>query len=144
MKRLAIILFAIALVSPAFSQTTEQLVEICTAQLTGATYLQDFQVQLGPAEPGKPVPVAKYSILLSQKTQYRFSVCNADNSQGKAIIQLFDGRGLIGSNYSTASGKDFPSFDIQIQKTGVYHVFISFQDGKQGTAVGIMSFVKRL
>ncbi len=144
MKRLAIFLFTIALVSTAVSQTTEQLVEICTARLSGATYLQDFQVQLGAAEPGRPIPVAKYSILLSKNTQYRFSICNADNSQGKAIIQLFDGRGLIGSNFSSASGKDFPFFDIQIQKTGVYHVFISFQDGLPGTAVGIMSFVKRL
>jgi hypothetical protein len=144
MKRYLLIIFLVGLALPAYNQTLDQLVEICSSRLDGASYLQDFQVQLGAGEPGRPVPVAKYSILLSKNTQYRFSICNSDNSQGRGIIQLFDGRGLIGGNYSAASGKEFPYFDIQIQKTGVYHVFISFQDGKPGTAVGILSFVKRL
>ncbi|MFP4366152.1 MAG: hypothetical protein ACLFQA_03560 [Bacteroidales bacterium] len=144
MRRYILLILVIAGISPVYSQTTEQLVDICVARLGDATYLRDFQVELDAAEPGMPQPVAKYSMVLNKNTQYRLSICNSDMSQGQGVIQLFDNKGLIGSNYAKASGTDYPYFDIQIQSTGVYHVFISFKDGLPGTAVGVLSFVKRL
>jgi hypothetical protein len=38
----------------------------------------------------------------------------------------------------------FDSFDFQCDKTGVYHVFIAFKEGKSGNAIGILSFIKKL
>ncbi len=144
MRRLTAILFLVAVVAPLSSQTLEQLVDICVRQLGEATYLRDFQVDLEAAEPGHAAPVARYSMVLNRNTQYRLSVCNSETSPGRGIIQIFDTRGLIGSNYSESTGEIYPYFDIQIQSTGIYHVFISFQDGRAGTAVGILSYVRRL
>jgi hypothetical protein len=141
---LLIVILIIAGLAPVYSQTTEQLVDICVSRLGEATYLRDFQVQLDAAEPGRALPVAKYSMVLNKNTQYRLSICNSDVSQGLGIIQLFDNKGLIGSNFSDATGTNYPAYDIQIQSTGVYHIFISFKDGMPGTAVGVLSFVKRL
>ena len=144
MRQFLIIILIIAGFSPAYSQTTEQLVDICVSRLDGATYLRDFQVELEAADPGKATPVAKYSMVLNKNTQYRLSICNSDVSPGKGIIQIYDNKGLIGSNFNEASGTYYPFYDLQIQSTGVYHIFISFSEGLAGTAVGVLSFVKRL
>jgi hypothetical protein len=142
MKRYFIVLFILAHLTPLFSQTTEQLADICVARLGDAVFLRDFQVELDAAVTGRPVPVAKYSVILNKNTRYRLFICNPDNAPGLGIIQLFDNKGLIGSNFSSASGTSYPFFDIQIQSTGVYHIFISIKDGMAGTAVGVLSFVK--
>ncbi len=144
MRRFVLILFIVAGTAPAYSQTLDQLVDICVTRLGDATYLRDFQVELEAAQPGHPAPVARYSMVLNRNTQYRLSICSSDASRGKGIIQLYDNRGLIGSNYVSSTGTDYPYFDIQIQSTGVYHIFISFQDGLPGTAVGVLSYVRRL
>lgn len=130
--------------SAAFSQSAAGLVDICVSQLEGATYIRDFQVELEASGPGQPAPVARYSMVLNRNTQYRLSICNSPASKGRGVIQIYDSRGLIGSSYMESSGTDYPFFDVQIKSTGVYHVFISFRDGLPGTAVGILSFVRRL
>jgi len=113
-------------------------------KLGDVRYLRDFQVELeGVAEDQKPL-VARYSLVLRSNTQYRLMICNADDSQGSGIIELYDNRKLIGRNFSKSTGKEYPSFDIQIRRSGVYHVFISFKDGKPGRAAGILAFVKSL
>ena len=143
MRRFFIVLVVIAKLYPLYSQTTEQLVDICVDRLEDVTYIRDFQVELEAAEPGRPEPVARYSIVLNKNTQYRLSICNAETS-GTGIIKVFDNKGKIGSNYIPATETNYPFFDIQIQSTGVYHIFISFKDGLPGRAAGILSLVKRL
>jgi hypothetical protein len=51
---------------------------------------------------------------------------------------------LLGSTFISTTGKEFPFFDFKCQKTGVYHVFISFKEGKAGEGVGVLSYVKKL
>lgn len=147
MKRgLLLALFFIACAgSKLFAQSTTKLVEICAESAgTDATYLKDFVVQLESAGPdGKP-PVAKYSMVLSKNNVYRFTICNSDDSEGRAVLQLFDMNIMLGSTYNPSTGKEYKSFDFQCQKTGVYHVFISFIEGKKGNAVGILSYIKTL
>lgn len=126
------------------AQESSELVAQCAASAGDVTYLKDFGVKLDAGTPGGKPPSAKFSMVLSKNTQYRFSICTAPNSDGEAILQLFDMNVLQGSTYISATGKEFPFFDFKCQKTGVYHVFISFKDGKAGEAVGILSFVKKL
>lgn len=146
MKRyLILIIISIFLLSnDSFSQDNVELVAQCAGSAGDVTYLKDFIVKLDPGIPGGNPPSAKFSMVLSKNTQYRLSICTAPDSEGEAILQLFDMNVLVGSTYISSSGKDYPSFDIKIQKTGVYHVFISFKEGKAGEAVGILSFVKKL
>jgi hypothetical protein len=83
-------------------------------------------------------------MILSKNTRYRFSVCNSESNAGKAVLQLFDENKLMGSTFNPATTKDYPGFDFNCTKTGVYHVFVFFQEGKSGTAVGILSFIEKL
>lgn len=130
---------------PIIAQPSEaQLVEFCIGQNSDVTYLKDFIVKLDAANPGEKKPEFRTSMVLSKNTEYKFSICNADESEGRGMIQLYDNNLLLGSSYNPATGKEFPGFTFKCQKTGVYHVFISFQEGKEGFAVGILSFVKRL
>ncbi len=143
MRRFILVFIVIVKFYPAYSQTTEQLVDICVDRMEDVTYLRDFQVELEAAQPGRPEPVARYSMVLNKNTLYRLSICNAETS-GAGIIKVFDNRGLLASNYISESDTHYPFFDIQIQSTGVYHIFISFKDGLPGRAAGILSLVKRL
>jgi len=130
--------------SEIFAQDNVELVAQCAASAGNVTYLKDFVVKLDAGVPGGNPPSAKFSMVLSKNTQYRFSICTAPDSDGEAILQLFDMNVLQGSTYISATGKEFPFFDFKCQKTGVYHIFISFKEGKPGEAVGILSFVKKL
>ncbi len=144
-KFLKLIYLSIFLISTeAFAQDNVELVAQCAASAGDVTYLKDFVVKLDAGVPGGNPPSAKFSMVLSKSTQYRFSICTAPDSDGEAILQLFDMNVLQGSTYISATGKEFPFFDFKCQKTGVYHVFISFKEGKPGEAVGILSFVKKL
>lgn len=142
------LLFAIlfmALSYNAFAQTEAQKVELCSASAgTDATYLKDFVVELQSAQGNEKAPVAKYSLLLNKDTRYRFTICTDDDSQGKGIVQLYDTQTLLVSSFNPTTGKEWKQFDIDIQKTSVYHVFINFHEGKAGKAVVIMSLMKRL
>ncbi len=137
-----LLLFGLAV--PLFSQDNMELVGQCAASAGDVTYLKDFPVKLDAGTPGGKPPSAKFSLLLSKNTNYRFTICTAPDSEGEAMLQLFEMNNLIGSTYNATTGKDYPSFDFKCQVTGVYHIFISFKDGKAGDAVGILSFIERL
>lgn len=143
-KTLFILAFIFALSGPAFSQDVSELTAQCAASAGDVTYLKDFPAKLDAGTPGGKPPSAKYSMLLSKNTSYRFTICTAPDSEGEAILELYDMNILIGSTYNKTTGKDYPSFDFKCQKTGVYHIFVSFKEGKPGNAVGIMSFVEKL
>jgi hypothetical protein len=141
----SIVLFLV--LSFAFSvraQDISQLTAQCAANAGDVMYLKDFVVKLDAGTPGGAPPSARFALLLSKSVVYRFSICTAPNSEGEAVLQLFDMNTLLGSTFISATGKDFPYFDFKCQKTGVYHVFISFKEGKSGEGVGVLSYVKKL
>ncbi len=146
MRRIIKLLFftAILFCFNVTAQDNVQLVAQCAGSAGNVTYLKDFVVKLDAGTPGGKAPTAKYSMVLSKNTMYRFSICTAPNSDGEGVLQLYDMNNLLGSTFIVNTGKDFPFFDFKCQKTGVYHIFISFKDGKPGEAVGILSFVKKL
>jgi len=127
-----------------YAQDISQLTAQCAANAGDVMYLKDFVVKLDAGTPGGAPPTARFALLLSKSVVYRLSICTAPNSEGEAVLQLFDMNTLLGSTFISATGKDFPYFDFKCQKTGVYHVFISFKEGKAGEAVGVLSYVKKL
>jgi len=144
MKKFILILSVCLLVMSAHSQDISQLTAQCAANAGDVMYLKDFVVKLDQGTPGGAPPTARFALLLSKNVVYRFSICTAPNSTGEAILQLFDGSTMIGSTFIASTGKEFPFFDFKCQKSAVYHVFISFKEGKAGEGVGIMSYVKKL
>jgi len=129
----------------ASAQTEAQKVEICSGIAgTDATYVKDFPIQLQAAQGNEKSPTAKYSMILQKDTKYRLTICTDDDSPGKGFVQLLDTGSLLGSSYNPATGKEYKGFEFDCQKTGVYHIFVQFQEGKAGKAVVILSFVKKL
>ena len=150
MKNITAIFIFLAIItlgnlSTAKAQSGQELVDICS-MIAGeeATYLKDFQIKLDEAKTGEEPPTARFSVVLSKNTQYRFTTCNSKDYSGQAILKLFDNNRLLGTNFVVATGKTYPSFDFKCTSTGVYHIFVTFKEGDQGLAVAMLSFVKKL
>ncbi len=131
-------------VFPVYSQTDKDIVNECFKQAgDDVIYLQDFIVELPGVSAGDRPPISKKSILLRKNITYRFTICNREDSEGEGIIQLFDTRRMVGSSYNPKTGKTYKSFNFSCAKSGPYTIFISFKEGKKGSTVGILSYVKK-
>lgn len=143
-NKLLIILISFFLVGFSFksyAQTEDDLVEICAMIAGDATFLKDFKIRL---DAGDPPPTQRFSVILKKGIKYRFSVCNSKDMEGKVVLQLLDNNRLLATTYVVASGKDYPSIDYVCTKTGAYHLFFNFRDGKPGLAVGLLSLVETI
>ncbi len=146
MKRFIGLVFAVLVfgIIQVVAQDHSAIIDQCVAEAgKDATYLKDFVVKLPQATDKKNPPIAKHSLILRKNTMYRFTICTGENSEGEAILKLFDTNRLQATNYMVKSGKIYQSINFNCTKTGPYTVFISFKDGKSGNAIGIMSYVKR-
>ena len=148
MKKILYIVSVLILVSfvstDAKAQCNSTLGTVCSAKLSkDATYLKELRARLKSQKSGQQKPVARFSLLLNKGNHYRFNVCNAKEFESKAVLQLYDRNKLLGTSYFAKTGKHYPFFDFICPKTGVYKVLISFDGGKEGCAVGILSLIKK-
>lgn len=124
------------------AQCGNELVEKAASQSgANAVYLREFKVKFDGSERGKAIPTAKYPILLSKHTTYRFNVCSAEEFEGKVILQLYLKDKLMGSTFDAPTSSDVQHFDFTCDKTATYEVVMSFNEGKPGCAVGILSLI---
>lgn len=145
MKNIIIVLTLLLFSFSAFAQTEDQKVKFCAAAAgPDATYQKDLIADLPAVQGSEKIPNAKYSLILQKDTKYRISICTDDDSPGKGYVQLYDNQTILGSTYNPTTGKEWKAFEFDCQKTGVYHFFIQFQEGKAGKAIVIISFVKKL
>ncbi len=143
MKKFYLILsFVILLFAYGYGQCGQDLVDDCASDLGNAVYLKEFSVQLDKAEKNKPVPVRKISVALNKGVNYKFTICNAPEYEGQAIVQLYDNMRLLGSSFIPQTGKMYKEFMFACSKTGVYYLYISFKDGKEGCSATILSYVE--
>ncbi|MCK4700087.1 MAG: hypothetical protein KAT38_07120 [Bacteroidales bacterium] len=145
MKRLLIILFVFIIICSfskiASAQDPSELVGKCVFDIgNNTTYLKDYVVKLPEASSQYNIPIHKNTAILLKNSHYRLTVCNSDDSEGQGIIQLYNNGKKVGSSIAP-SGKIYSSFDFPCKKTGSYQIWISFKDGKEGFAVGILSLV---
>jgi hypothetical protein len=127
------------------AQTEAQKVELCT-KVAGAdaTLEKSYTVQLSSAESGQRAPSFKQAVGMRKSNRYRFTICTDEESSGEAILEVFDEAKKVGSSYNPETGKMYQSFDFDCTKSAVYVIFISFKDGKEGSAVGVLSHIKTL
>ncbi len=150
MKRILPIIICFLIISwvgnkSANAQSGSKLVELCSSSAgDDATYLKDFIVELDAVGADGIAKEQRYTMVLSKNTEYRFTVCNNEGSDGKAILSLFDMNKPYVSTFNSTTGQFYKSVNFDCMKTGAYHLNISFQDGKKGSAVAIVSFVKTL
>jgi hypothetical protein len=70
-------------------------------------------------------------------------MCNAENSKGRLILVIKDnGNKVILSSFDKSSGKIYSFVDFECQKSGIYQVSYDFNDGQQGSAVGVVSMIR--
>jgi len=144
MKRTTIVFINIFLAVFALTaQDQQQMVTDCALSISGnTTYLKDFVIKLPETTNQDNIPVHKENIYLMKKQRYLFTQCNADNSDGELTIELYDANNLITSSINKRSGKVYSSVEFSCNKTGLYTMWYSFKDGKNGTGVGIVSLLK--
>lgn len=126
-----------------FAQCNSELLTKCVScNIKNTIYLKDFKIRLKKAKKNQNPPMAKFIVVLNNNTRYRFNICNAKDFEGKGVIQLYDDTRLQGSSYDPATGKSYNGFDFVCNKTGVYSIVFHFKAGKEGCAVGLLSYVK--
>ena len=134
----ALMLFAPFLLT---GQTTDPFTKKCAMNSgPNTTFLKDFRVQLGKGNAQSELRV-KQVFPLSKNMTYKFTLCSADNSQGKLIMKLKDSDGSLQAT-SYVSGKAYPEINFTCKKTGTYNLFFDFIDFLPGSGVGIVSLVK--
>ena len=141
---LTLFLFTAAFFSQSVkAQSEAQRIELCTKVAGGdATMEKSYVVPLPAAKDGERAPNFKQAVAMRKGNRYRFTICTDEESPGEAILDLFDEAKKVASSFN--EGKTYQNFDFDCTKTAVYVIFISFKDGKEGSAVGIASHVKTL
>ena len=127
----------------AFGQVTDPLISKCAINAgTNAKYLKDFRIQLGKAATRSELRY-KANMSLWKNTKYRFTMCNAQNSNGQLILAIKDDTNkLILSSFDKKTGKIFSFVDFECQKSGIYQISYDFTNGQQGSGVGVVSMIK--
>ncbi len=144
MKRTTIVFINLLLaVFTLNAQDQQQMVTDCALSIArNTTYLKDFVIKLPEITDQDNIPVHKENIYLMRKQRYLFTQCNADDSNGELTIELYDANKLITSSINRKNSKVYPSVEFSCNKTGLYTIWYSFKDGKNGTGVGIVSLLK--
>lgn len=144
MKRLIFITILLSVGLVANAQCDNNLVEKAKSKMTkNEIPKKEFKIELKEASIKDPSPVARFSLVLEKATKYRLRIENDSikhNSNG--IIKLYDNNKLLGISYADQTDTCYPFFDFKCTTTRVYHLFITFKDGKAGCAVVVLSEVK--
>jgi hypothetical protein len=124
-------------------QNSDPLISNCALSAgSNAKYLKDFRIQLGKGS-GNGELRYKANISLWKNTKYRFTMCNAEDSQGKLILSITDEASkTVISSYDPKTGKIYPFVDFICNKSGVYQLNFDFNNNMQGSGVGVVSMIK--
>jgi hypothetical protein len=138
-----IILLILATGFLARAQSSDPLISNCVMNAGSNTrYLKDFRVQLGK---GSRAGEMRYKAQMSlwKNTKYRFSMCNSDDSQGQLILTIKDeSNKVVLSSYDQNTKKVYPFIDFICNKSGIYTLNYDFNEGNQGSGVGVVSMVR--
>jgi hypothetical protein len=125
-----------------YSQCNQHLVEIAAEQAgTDAIYIRDFKVKLSVGNMDNPSPTGKFPVFLNKGVNYRFTVANAEEFQGKAIVEIVRRGQTYTGNYNFDTKNYQNSFDFECPQSSTYQILINFGEGKEGCAALVMSMV---
>lgn len=135
---LAVLLFLSA--TAFLSHDSADKIQDCASEAgENALYLKDFQVSLPASQPNQKPEMYRQAVVLRGNNVYRFNICN---TQGEAVIRVYDSSQMLLSSYDAATKKETNPINLLCRKTGPYNIVITFKDGKAGEAIGIMSHVQ--
>lgn len=121
----------------------DPLVSTCL-QSTGpdAKYLKDFRIQLGL---GTSQDLFRYKANMSlwKNTRYRFTLCTAENSKGRLILNILDdANNVVLSSVDGKTGTVYSYVDLICNRSGIYQIYFDFTEGESGSGVSIVSMVQ--
>lgn len=140
LKPIIAIIILISTLSMTMDERKERVQDCASRSGDGAIYLKEFVVTLDKADKGKKPPMYRQAVVLRGNNIYRFNLCN---DKGKAVIRVYDNANQLLSSYDPKTKKEYNPINFLCRKTGQYNIIITFQDGKAGDAVGIMSHVMK-
>ncbi|HBH47449.1 MAG TPA: hypothetical protein DDX98_02365 [Bacteroidales bacterium] len=125
----------------AFSQCNYQLVEKA-AQLAGSNtvFVRDFRVRLSDASMDDPVPSGRFPVYLNEGVNYRFTIANAVEYDGKAWIEL-SRRGQLFATNMTDDSTYVQNFDFLCERSATYQLQVNFGQGLEGCSAIALSMI---
>ena len=135
---LSLFLFVAAFFSQSVkAQTEAQKIELCTKAAGGATLQNSYAIKLDAVKDGERQTPFRQALAIRKGNKYRFTVCTDEESAGEPILQVYaDGKLVFSSQQQ--------NIDFDCNNTAVYLIMVSIKDGKEGSAVIIVSHVKTL
>lgn len=120
MKKSIIVYLSLLLAAFTLNARDQQdLVSNCALGIGGkTTCLKDFVIKLPEASGQSDIPVYKANIYLMKKQKYLFTQCNADDSEGQLIIELYYENNLIISSVSQKALKATHPLSLPVIKQG--------------------------
>jgi hypothetical protein len=141
-RTLLMVLFIHTISTLVPAQCNNQLVDIAASQSgKDAVFVREYKVRFKAGDKKQPLPMGHFSVLLKEGVTYRFNVADASEYEGKAVLQLSLNNQILGSTYNTETKTNTYRFDYKCSKTSHYQVLMSFQEAKEGCAVGILSMI---
>lgn len=124
-------------------QPNDPLMKKCISNSGSETkYIKDFNVQLGDQNSQNEFRY-KATMSLRERTVYRFTMCTAENSKGRLILNIKDNSdNLVISSYDPKTFTILPYVDFSCQKSGLYNIYFDFTEGKSGSGVSIVSTIQ--
>jgi hypothetical protein len=123
-------------------QCNNRLVEKAARQAgSDAVYIRDFKVKLSQGTMDEPAPTGKFPVYLNKGVVYRFSVANAEEFTGKAIVEITRRDQVYAGNYDFTQKVYSESFDFTCDRSSTYQILINYGVGKEGCSVVVMSMV---
>ena len=130
---------ALSFAGNASAQCNEELIDRGMETLGDFTYLKDFKVRLKRSTKRNP-QVAKYSVMMTKGTKYRFTTENDETAECAVVFTLYDENGVVITNQPQGMEKVFKTVDLTCKKSGRYYVTLHFKDGTEGCAVCLLGF----
>lgn len=124
------------------AQCNHRLVEIAAEKAgADAIYIREFKVKLSKGTMDEPSPTGKFPVYLNEGIQYRFTIANAEEYGGKAIVEVRRRGQLYAGNYDFNPDSYSSSFDFMCERSSTYQILINYGGGKEGCSAVVMSMV---
>jgi len=118
-------------------QCDSKLEDECCSSIGQFKFLKSFSIDL------KKNKSSRVSVALNSGIRYKISYCNAANCSCNAIIKVITtvhgNEQILGMTYNPNTKKHYTSIEFNCQKTGVYFLDFSFEDGNKGCSACILS-----
>jgi hypothetical protein len=127
---------------PAKAQCNHRLVEVA-AEMAGADaiYIREFKVKLSKGTMDEPSPTGKFPVYLNKGVKYRFTIANAQEYLGKAIVEITRRGQQYAGNYDFENSLYLSSFEFLCYKSATYQLLIHYGADKQGCSAIVMNMV---